>query len=209
MSAIRREFALLATLAALLGINTLATAQTAPESAPAIIPTDSKLDIDPTETIPIEGWWSNGTQVLHIEKTRAFQWWEQPNRFRAPNKVGRCDRQNYRTIWLQPYADPKDPRAMPARIRAPLRRTDGVVRLDVGESLGLLHLDSAPPAPEDLYVGMWTGPGGSLELAEDGRYELRAARAPSLQADLLSNASHSGVWALEGQLMFLFRRHLE
>ena len=207
MKRIKHTCALTACLTALC-VQTAAIAQDQKPSAPAIIPANSKLDIDPTETISIIGWWTNGEEIMLIKQDGAFNWWGQPNRFRPPSKIGRWDRQNYRTIWLEPYVDRKNPGVMPPRIRAPMRRTDGKIFIDAGSALNMLHVDVAPVAPEDLYVGKWSGPGGSLILAADGRYQLESsppsANPPSRNDPaLLSRASHNGTWSFDGQYIRL------
>lgn len=174
-----------------------------PASAPAIIPSSSKLDIDPTEKIQIFGWWSNGKESLLIQENGAFRFWDQPNRFLAPAKSGRWDRQNYQTFWIEPYIDKKNPGLMPARIRCAMRRSDGVLFADVGSALGMRHLTEAPPASEDLYVGRWTGPGGSLALSADGRYELLSSPSSTNDPALVSRSSHSGTWTFDGQYIRL------
>lgn len=184
-------------------IHTAAIGQDQKPSAPAIIPADSKLDIDPTETISIIGWWTNGEEIMLIKQDGAFNWWGQPNRFRPPSKIGRWDRQNYRTIWLEPYVDRKNPGVMPPRIRAPMRRTDGKIFIDAGLALNMLHVDVAPVAPEDFYVGMWSGPGGTLSLATNGRYDLEATPVSTNGPELLSRASHQGTWSFDGQYIRL------
>ena len=202
MKRIKHTCALTAGVTALC-IHTAAIAQDQKPSAPAIIPANSKLDIDPTETISIIGWWTNGEEIMLIKQDGAFNWWGQPNRFRPPSKIGRWDRQNYRTIWLEPYVDRKNPGAMPPRIRAPMRRTDGKIFIDAGLALNMLHVDVAPVAPEDLYVGKWSGPGGSLSLAANGRYELQATSVSTNGPELLSRASHNGTWSFDGQYIRL------
>ena len=206
MKRIKRKCALTACVTALC-IHTAAVAQERAPSAPAIIPASSKLDIDPTETISIIGWWTNGKEIMLIKKDGAFNWWGQPNRFLSPSKIGRWDRQNYRTFWLEEYFDRKNPGVMPPRIRAPMRRTNGQIFVDAGSALNMLHVDKAPVAPEDLYVGKWSGPGGSLLLAADGRYDLAASPTSSIPAStdpaLLSGASHNGTWSFDGQYIRL------
>jgi len=207
MKRIKHTCALTACLTTLC-VHTAAIAQDQKPSAPAIIPADSKLDIDPTETISIIGWWTNGEEIMLIKQDGAFNWWGQPNRFRPPSKIGRWDRQNYRTIWLEPYVDRKNPGVMPPRIRAPMRRTDGKIFIDAGLALNMLHVDVAPVAPEDLYVGKWSGPGGSLILTADGRYQLESSppsENPPSRNDpaLLSRASHNGTWSFDGQYIRL------
>ena len=202
MKRIKHTCALTAGVTALC-IHTAAIGQDQKPSAPAIIPANSKLDIDPTETISIIGWWTNGEEIMLIKQDGAFNWWGQPNRFRLPSKIGRWDRQNYRTFWLEPYVDRKNPGVMPPRIRAPMRRTDGKIFVDVGSALNMLHVDVAPVAPEDFYVGMWSGPGGTLSLATNGRYDLEATPVSTNGPEFLSRASHQGTWSFDGQYIRL------
>ena len=198
------QFATLASAACLVVLVVHANAPCdPPASAPAIIPAGSKLDIDPTEKIKIFGWWSNEKSLLLIQENGAFRFWDQPNRFLAPAKSGRWDRQNYQTFWIEPYIDKKNPGIMPARIRCAMRRIDGVLFADVGSALNMRHLTEAPPAPEDPYVGRWSGPGGSLTLAADGRYELLSSPSSTNDPALVSRSSHSGSWTFDGQYIRL------
>ena len=84
-----------------------------------------------------------------------------------------------------------------------MRRTDGKIFIDAGLALNMLHVDVAPVAPEDLYVGMWSGPGGSLSLAANGRYDLEATPVSTNGPELLSRASHQGTWSFDGQYIRL------
>ncbi len=187
-----------------------ATPNTTPNPIPEPGPTRAipwsprEMDIDPTEKIDINGWWTNGKELLRVQPDGAFQWWDQPNRFRPPSKIGRWDRQNYRTFWLEPYVDKRNPGVMPPRIRAPMRRTDGKLMIDVGSALSLVLVKDAPGAPEDLYVGRWSGPGGSLTLSAQGRYELQASAGSSADDALVSRTSHAGTWTFDGQYIMLF-----
>ncbi len=172
-----------------------------PTQAPAIIPSNSKLDIDPTERIEIKGWWSNGKEIFLVKSDGAFIWWNQPNRFRAPSMSGRWDRQNYRTFWLEPYAIGPTDHETPKRLRVALRRTDGKIFADVGTHLAFALSESPPAAPEDTYVGRWVGPGGAIDLNADGTYDLRTS-AQAAQAPV-TRAAHSGTWTYDGKCVQL------
>ncbi|MSQ90450.1 MAG: hypothetical protein EXS01_03520 [Phycisphaerales bacterium] len=200
-SAIPSNSLLLALVATIVlsGQSVTSSAQT---GAPATMPSAPKLDIDPTETIEITGWWTNDRQVLFVREDGAFFWWNQPNRFRAVSKSGRWDRQNYRTFWLEPYVDRKTPGVMPPRMRGAMRRTDGALRVDIDQLLNFRHLAEAPKAPEDSYVGRWSGPGGSLELKADGKYVLASAQM-SDPAPLVARSEHAGTWTCDKQYIFL------
>ena len=180
-----------------------ATTARAQHSAPAILPDHPKLDIDPTEKVAITGWWMNGTEIVLVREDGAFSWWDQPNRFRTPSKTGRWDRQNYRTFWLDPYIDRKNPSAKPARLRGAMRRADGVITVTF-ESYAPFRLCDAPPAaPEDSYVGMWTGPGGTLDLRPDGTYALVSRAGQSDDAPPITRAGHGGAWSYDGKYIIL------
>lgn len=173
-----------------------------PDTAPAIIPKGAKLDIDPTEQIDITGWWSNGTVLLHVAADGAFVKWNQPNRYRDPAQRGRWHRQTYRTFWIEPYFNPKTAGTAPPRIRCALRRTGGVLLLDVGSALGLAQSATPPRAPEDAHVGRWSGPGGTLDLANDGSWTMTSAPPPNSAAQ---PSVHSGRWTYDGTVILLFR----
>ncbi len=188
----------------LVGVPTTAHARqadSAPAQAPAIIPSNSKLDIDPTERVEIKGWWSNGKEIFLVKSDGAFVWWNQPNRFRAASMSGRWDRQNYRTFWLEPYALGPTDRETPKRLRVALRRTDGKIFADVETHLDFMLTEDPPLAPEDSYVGRWLGPGGALDLNTDGSYDLRAS-AQATQTPVTRSA-HSGTWTYDGKYVLL------
>ncbi len=174
----------------------------AQQSAPPIIPKGAKLDIDPTEQIDVSGWWSNGSVLLSVRGDGSFLMWDQPNRYREPTKRGRWHRQNYRTFWIEPYFDPKTPGNAPPRTRCALRRTEGVLLLDVGDAAGLAQSTTPPLAPEDAHVGRWNGPGGTLDLRADGSYSLTAAPPPNSSAQ---PSVVSGRWTFDGKVIQLFR----
>lgn len=175
----------------------------APPTAPAIIPISSKLDIDPTEKLAITGWWSNGKQVFVIEKNGAFVMWDQPNRFRKPSRSGRWDRQNYRTFFLEPYVLDQHENDAPKRIRAAMRRTDGVVMVDLPESLGFVRTVTPPPAPEDAYCGTWSGPGGVLDLSADGSYIMLATPSTGTSSAPVRRVAQRGTWSFDAKYIQL------
>ncbi|NBX37293.1 MAG: hypothetical protein EBR10_08760 [Planctomycetes bacterium] len=174
----------------------------AQQSAPPIIPKGANLDIDPTEQIDMSGWWSNGAVVLSVKRDGSFLMWDQPNRYREPSARGRWHRQNYRTFWIEPYFDPKTPGNAPPRTRCALRRTNGVLLVDVGAASGLAHSTTPPLAPEDAHVGRWNGPGGTLDLRADGSFSLTAAPLPNSSAP---PSVQGGRWTFDGKLIQLFR----
>jgi len=174
----------------------------AQQSAPPIIPKGAKLDIDPTEQIDVAGWWSNGAVLLSVRSDGSFLMWDQPNRYREPTTRGRWHRQNYRTFWIEPYFDPKTPGNAPPRTRCALRRTNGVLLVDVGGATGLVQSEAPPLAPEDAHVGRWNGPGGTLDLRADGSFSLTAAPLPNSAAQ---PTLVSGRWTFDGKVIQLFR----
>ncbi len=173
------------------------------QSAPPILPDHPKLDIDPTESVPITGWWVNGKEILFVREDGAFTWWDQPNRFRPPTRTGRWDRQNYRTFWLEPYIDQHNPQQKPPRIRGAMRRVDGVVFVSFNSYETFHQCDGPPPAPEDSYVGTWSGPGGSITLMHDASYELVSNAAKLDNAPPVSRSGHSGTWTFDGKYIIL------
>ncbi|MSR69348.1 MAG: hypothetical protein EXS17_03265 [Phycisphaerales bacterium] len=175
----------------------------AQHSAPPILPDHPKLDIDPTETLPISGWWANGKEILFVREDGAFTWWDQPNRFRPATKTGRWDRQSYRTFWLEPYIDRKNTQQKPPRLRGAMRRADGVVFVTFDNYATFRQCDAAPLAPEDSYVGTWTGPGGSITLMHDATYLLVSNAASSDNAPPVSRSGHSGTWTFDGKYIIL------
>ncbi len=187
-------------IACTIGGQQFAAAQ---QSAPPILPDHPKLDIDPTESLSITGWWVNGTELLLVREDGSFSWWDQPNRFRAPTSTGRWDRQNYRTFWLEPYFDRVNPHTKPPRIRGAMRRMDGVVTVTFGSYAPLRQSPAAPAAPEDVYVGAWSGPGGSLTLLADATYRLTTTSGAVGDTTPVSRSGHSGTWSYDGKFIVL------
>ena len=186
----------------------LPTPPTEPSQPPQHLdPSGTKLDLDPTERIDISGWWRTDREIILIKPDGAFVRWNQPNRFRAPSEMGRWDRQNYRTFWLEPYPKGTPNLEAPSRIRAALRRTNGKLFFDLGIVTGFTRCDGPPKAPEDQFVGRWLGPGGSLTLLADGTYSL-SANTSATDAPVV-RAAHAGKWSLDGKKIVLLPQGTE
>ena len=49
---------------------------------------DAPLDFDPAKPEPVEGWWTNGSDLLRLERNGAYQLWITQDRFKRPAEVG-------------------------------------------------------------------------------------------------------------------------
>lgn len=156
------------------------------------------LQMDPERPEPIVAWWSNGTQTLELREDGAYRLWKTAGRHREPDEIGRWDRQNHATFWLEPYSRKKEERA-----RCSLSIVDGEVVTSLRTFTPLVRLAGPPAAAEDLLLGIWVGDGGSLELREDGRYRFVA---PRVDGTPVAIAGHEGTWRLEGDRLLLAPR---
>jgi hypothetical protein len=133
------------------------------------------LELDPTEHYELSRWWFNGRELLRLDQNAGYALFDNGNRYRTPLERGRWDQQNYATLWLEPYS-----RQSPQRRRVGIEKIDG----------------------EDRLIGRWTGPMGTLELANNSRYSLAAAVAPS-GASTVVRTSSRGHWTIEGETLVL------
>jgi len=156
------------------------------------------LQMDPERPEPIVAWWSNGTQTLELREDGSYRLWKTAGRHREPDEVGRWDRQNHATFWLNPYSRGKQERA-----RCPLSIVEGEVVATVRTFPPLVRLEGPPASSEDALVGLWVGDGGSLELREDGRYRFVA---PRVDGTPVAIAGHEGTWALDRDRLVLTPR---
>ncbi len=166
-----------------------------PPRDPRNVPT---VNLDPEHPFPIEGWWSNGEQLLEVANDGAYRIFGTQNRYQRPLEVGRWHRQNYGAFWLAPYSMRKEDRS-----RVPLAIADGTVVATVRTYRPMRHLEAPPACTEDLFIGLWAGPGGSLELAPTMRYRYAAASGPN-ESQPVVIARHSGTWrVVEGDVELL------
>lgn len=156
------------------------------------------LQMDPERPEPIVAWWSNGTQTLELREDGSYRLWRTAGRHREPDEIGRWDRQNHATFWLDPYSRRKEERS-----RCSLSIVEGEVVTSLRTFAPLVRLEGPPPSPEDILIGIWVGDGGSLELREDGRYRFVA---PRVDGTPIAIAGHEGTWKLEGERLTLAPR---
>jgi len=158
------------------------------------------LPLDPTAPVPVVGWWTNGRQLLQLADDDSFRLWPSMNRFEAPHQAGRWSRQNYMTLWLEPYA-----MRVPERTRCELDRSGSEVRLTIDGLDSMVRFDEAPTSIEDRLVGTWSGPGGTLRMSQDGRYRADAPPASTASAGSapVSLAGHAGRWLVDGSTLVL------
>lgn len=162
------------------------------------------LEIDPTERIELAQWWSNGAQLLRLDQSGSYDLYPDINRYHEAIEVGRWRRGNYVTVWLDPYVPAGRPRPSS---RGELRRVDGRLTLDIpasgprGPIVALTELQRPPMVVEDRMIGEWSGEGGTLLLAADGRYRYSAPYGAG--ENMGQVAGHDGYWTIqENQLVF-------
>jgi len=152
--------------------------------------------LDPTQPVPVEGWWHNGTQLLHLADDGSYRLWNGTNRFDKPLQTGRWSRTTYIAVELEAYAT-----RVPERTRCELESAGSEIRFVIPGVDPMVRFERPPPTAEDRLVGVWRGAGGMLRLGSDGRYR---ADAPSSSASApISLAGHSGHWLVEGTNLLL------
>ncbi len=172
-----------------------ASAAEPPASAPRNVPT---VSLDPEHPFPIVGWWSNGREMLDVAEDGAYRLYDSQNRYRKPIEVGRWHRQNHAAFWLEPYTMRKE-----ERTRVPLSIVEGSVAITVRTFAAMTALEAPPFAAEDLFIGLWAGAGGSLDLQPSMRYHYVAPRRAA-EGQPVVISSHRGVWRLrEGKVELL------
>ncbi len=154
--------------------------------------------LDPERPAPIVGWWVNGEQLLEIAPDGAYRLYETTNRYRKPIENGRWHRQNYIAFWLEPYSMRKEERA-----RVSLSEVDGLVRATLRKFQPMTLQNDPPMCEEDLFIGLWSGVGGTLELQASMRYHFVAPRSSGTSQPVMIS-SHKGAWRLkDGQVELL------
>lgn len=159
----------------------------AAQPAQRVVPT---VSLDPEKPFPIVGWWSNGTQMLEVAPDGAYRLYESQNQYRKPMEVGRWHRQNHAAFWLEPYTMRKE-----EQTRVPLSIIDDSVAITVRKFKPMNFIDGAPMAPEDLFIGLWSGQGGSLDLQPTMRYHYVAPKSAG-EGQPVVISSHKGEWRL-------------
>jgi hypothetical protein len=155
---------------------------------PAITP----LDFDPAHPEKVEGWWTNGQELMHLEPNGAYQMWLSQDRFATPAEVGAWRRSNYVLFDLESY------RAKPGtRIRVELVKRDGVTCIARTGMAPLKRVSGPPRIFADDLLGAWVADKEQLVIMENGRYEYRRLGVTS------GISQHNGIWRTEGQSIFL------
>lgn len=157
------------------------------QAAPRSIPT---VSLDPEHPLPILGWWSNGAQMLEVAEDGAYRLYDSTNRYRKPLEVGRWHRQNHAAFWLEPYTMRKEDRS-----RVPLSILDERPVISVRKYAPMAFIEEPPLSAEDLFIGLWQGDGGTLELLATMRYHYVAPKAAGVGQPVVIS-SHRGEWRL-------------
>ena len=153
---------------------------------------DAPLDFDPARPEPVEGWWTNGSDLLRLERNGAYQLWITQDRFKRPAEVGAWRRKNYVFFDLEPY------RAKPGtRRRVNLGKVAGATELQIDGMKSLRAVSEPPHVPADDMLGAWIAPTEQLLVMDNGRYEWRRVGPAT------GITEHSGAWNSEGDVLTL------
>jgi hypothetical protein len=141
------------------------------------------LPLDPTEQYELARWWSNGEQMLRLDRAGSYALYNSTNRYRPPAERGTWDKQSYASIWLRPYS------AMPrSDTRVAISKLDGELALQLGTLKPMRAIEEPVKVVEDELVGAWSAPHGVISLESNMRYTFLpsdGARGPG---------GHSGLW---------------
>lgn len=184
-----KRLSTLAVLAALLCAALCVSPAAAQNSGKPDVP---PLEFDPAKPEKVEGWWSNGTELLLLEPNGAYAMWITQDRFARPAEIGAWRRSNYILFDLEPY------RAKPGtRVRVQLVKDRGETRIAREGMANFKRLAAPPRVFADEVLGVWTADREQLVLLENGRYEYRRTGVTS------GISQHDGIWRTEGTSVFL------
>ena len=149
-----------------------------------------KLAYDPTESVPVDGWWSNDAVLLQLTQQGQYRRYDGGSRYREPSEVGRWHRAGYAAVWLEPYDE-----IQRTRMRGSLSREGDtvVMRLDEGEPM--YFTEEPPEVPEDAIIGTWSGATGTLQVLSSRRYRYTAHSFGDETPVVI--AGHVGTWSYE------------
>lgn len=150
------------------------------------------LDFDPANPEPVDGWWTNGSELLRLEPNGAYRMWASQDRFKRPVEVGAWRRSNYVFFDLEPY------RAKPGtRHRVDLQKDAGVTELRRDGMTDFRRVAAPPRVLADEMLGAWISPNEELLVLDNGRYEWRRTG----QAQGITEIS--GAWNTDGDVLML------
>jgi hypothetical protein len=171
----------------------LAAATTLPAAAQNSGKTPERpLEFDPAKPEPVDGWWTNGTELMRLDANGAYRLWVSQDRFKRPVELGAWRRSNYVFFDLEPYRAKAG-----TRFRVNLQKEDGVTELRRDGMKDFRKVGSAPHIPADDMLGAWVAASESLLVLENGRYEWQRT-APSQGI-----TQHSGIWNTDGDVLTL------
>jgi hypothetical protein len=178
--------------AAALLLLALALALPAPAGQNAKQVREAPMDFDPAKPERIEGWWSNGQELMRLDPNGAYRMWLTQDRFKRPVEVGAWRRTNYVFFDLEPY------RAKPGtRIRVNLQKDAGLTELVREGMADFRWLPGPPHVIADDMLGAWVSPSEQLLILDSGRYEWRRTVATT------GITEHSGVWDSDNDVLVL------
>ena len=153
---------------------------------------DIPLDFDPARPERVDGWWSNGVELMRLDANGAYRVWVSQDRFKRPVEVGAWRRNNYVFFDLEPYRVKTG-----TRHRVTLQKDDGVTELHREGMTDFRWLATPPHIPADDMLGAWVAATEELLVFENGRYEWRRTGPAT------GITEHSGIWNSEGDVLTL------
>jgi hypothetical protein len=148
------------------------------------------LALDPTDPPELSAWWANGRELLLLDDDASYTIYQGPGRYSAELERGRWSRENYATVWLEPYRG-----VTSQRVRVHITRADGKLALMVPRYQTFKPVDAPPMTLEDRLIGRWQGPLGELRVGSNRRYELVPTSKPA-GTDAASVVGHRGSWGV-------------
>ncbi len=158
---------------------------------------NTPLPVDPSDKIVIGPWWSDGTHLLNLRDDGGYTIYDHNNRYSKPIDRGRWGRQNYATLWLEPYTG-----LQAQRIRVQVVKAENRFGLNVPKYQTMFALATPPAVLEDQLVGDWQGEVGVLTLKANLTYVFAPASGATA-ADGKPVVGHNGKWKLSGERITL------
>ena len=146
------------------------------------------LQMNPEKPREIVGWWVGRDGLIEIARDGRYRHWPTIDRFAPPEEYGRWHRENHAVFWLEAYTIPKV-----SRRRAALWLRNDALMTDLTRDEHPFQWRKTPPSiPAEDLIGVWEGPGGTLELTTDRRYQWTA---PDTDHPAMI-AGQRGLWSL-------------
>lgn len=155
------------------------------------------LDFDPTDEYELSRWWSNGRQLLRLDRSGSYTIYPSTNRYHAPEERGRWEQPSYAHLIFKPYRH-----GSTESRRIPLNKINDQIAIMLPGREPMFGIHQPPDVLEDELLGRWRGPDGKLSLSADLRYVFDPAEDVDSDA-IVRLGRHHGSWTIQGEKLVL------